>query len=336
MYILLDTNIWLSELGLNSPSGAALQHYAHKKGAILAIPEVIRREAEANLISSLKEARHNIKRDHARLLSIFGKLKEIVLPTDQEIEQKSQTIFEDIKIETMHIPFTLKSADHALDAVINGKPPNGPKNQQFKDSVIWADCLDLLSTDEVVLVTLDKGFYENRDYKKGLAKELEKDIENSSHSFKLHSSIKDIISEISHPIEIDKEDIAQQFLNKEKDNINKLLDNNGFVITDNPTVETSAFITESPNTLYVDFSIIYEANDATKSGRHDGSLTIKGECFYHIDSQTFTDFRNKGDELTFTDSGGERQSKNLVIAFGNIVLGHRTVEHSVRYPTENS
>jgi hypothetical protein len=53
--IILDSNIWLAELGLRSPLGAVARLYLQQKRARLALPEVVRLEIEHNLRNRLRD-----------------------------------------------------------------------------------------------------------------------------------------------------------------------------------------------------------------------------------------------------------------------------------------
>lgn len=331
MYIVLDTNIWYAELGLSSARGAALKYYAIQKGATVALPEVVRREAAFNLRKSLNEARDNISKNHTRLLSVFGKLKEVVLPTPDEIADKVNTLFDDLGVDLEHVPFTLQSAERALSAVISGEPPNGPKDQQYKDSVVWADCLDLLKRDHIALVTADKGFYLGRDYDKGLASNLRAESESAPNELTIYSSLNDLLEEIAEPAQLDQAALVTEFLDETRESVDRILGRNGFIIEGDPNLQISSFVTEDPQKLYVDFKITYSALDITDVGRRNGILTLKGDAMYDTNTNSFGNIRNKGEELTFEDEDGEQQQRNIVMMVGDLVLGHRTVEHTIRH-----
>jgi len=332
MYIVLDTNIWYAELGLTTARGAALKYYAVQKGATIAVPEVIKREVQSNLKKSLNEARDKINDNYTRLLSVFGKLKEIVVPTSDEIAEKVDGLFDDLKVMIEYVPFTLQSAEQALSSVIAGEPPNGPKNQQFKDSVIWADCLQLLKRDNVALVTADKGFYFGGDYSKGLAANLRAQSEAAPNEVTVYSTLNSLLDEIAEPAQLDHATLAGQFLAETRDSVDRMLERNGFVIEGDPSVNIWSYVTEDPQKLYIDFKIDYNASDSTDAGREDGTLTLKGDATFDIEKNSFGDFRNKGEELTFADENGEQHKRNVVVMVGNLVLGHRTVEHTIRHP----
>jgi hypothetical protein len=162
MIIVFDTNIWIKELGLQSNAGAAVRFFISQKQAKVALPEVIKLELESNLCEQINECITNIKENHNKLLKLFGKLKKIVLPTKEEIDAKISDIIGLSGIPVIHIPFSFESAQSSFIKIINKLPPNWPKDQQFKDGVIWADCVRLLDDDDVVLVSNDGGFYNER------------------------------------------------------------------------------------------------------------------------------------------------------------------------------
>lgn len=176
MVIVFDTNIWISELGLNSQIGSAVRFFIKQKKAKIVVPHVVRLETEAHLRNDLKKYVCEMNNNYMRLLAYFGKLKEIILPDDNDIERKVQEIFSSLGVDIIDFPFTLESAENSLLKTIHKLPPSGENNQQFKDGVIWADCMKLLEEDDVYLISGDKGFYDKRDYKNGLAINLKEEI----------------------------------------------------------------------------------------------------------------------------------------------------------------
>jgi predicted nucleic acid-binding protein len=80
MIVVLDSNVWLSELGLRSPLGAVTRLFIRQHGARIALPEVIRLEVERHYRNRLREFIAKIQDNHRQLLTAFGTLKELVLP----------------------------------------------------------------------------------------------------------------------------------------------------------------------------------------------------------------------------------------------------------------
>jgi hypothetical protein len=334
MYVVIDSNIWISELGLSTAKGLALQFFVRQHRGIIAIPEVVKREVEYNIRRALSEHCESIKKAHRQLLSVFGKLKEVVLPDEHAIDDRVAELFERISVERRDIPFSIESASQSFDKVIKGIPPSGPKNQQFKDGVIWADCLSLLEEDDVVLVSDDKGFFHQKEYANGLAANLQQEADQRPHCIRLLSSISELLDEIRAPVEVDVSALVREFCGETRHSFSRLLEGNGFEITGDPTVNLSSYITENVNRLYIEFEVIFRCNDITGGNRTQATLTLKGDATFETDDQVFSEFRGRGETLEFVDADGEQQRKNVYIAVGNIVIGHRTVEHTVRHRIE--
>jgi len=331
MYVVIDSNIWISELGLSTAKGLALQFFVKRQSAVIVIPEVVKREVEIHIRDVLTAHCSEIRKNHRQLLSIFGRLKEVVLPDEKAINDCVAGLFEKVSADTLEIPFSLESANQALDKVIRGVPPSGPKKQQFKDGVIWADCLVLLDTDDVVLVTGDRDFYENKQIEKGLAANLRQEAAEWSHQIQIFSTITDLLEEIQEPVDIDTSALVQEFCGETQESISRLLEENGFETSGNPTVKVSSFVTEKPDNLFIQFEIVFGCNDLTGGERKHAILTLSGEATFETTDQKFLGFRNQGESLDYIDADGEQQKKNVIFMVGNVVIGHRSVEHIVRH-----
>jgi hypothetical protein len=330
MFVVLDTNIWLRELGLNSTLGAATRFYVRNKKAQLALPEVVRLESEVHFRRDLKDFIHKISDNHRKLLTIFGSLKEIVLPNDDQLEAKVTEIFTSIGVDVLDIPFSLESARDSFLKTIASEPPSD-RDQQFKDGVLWADCRTLLKINDVYLVTEDKAFYCDRKYEFGLARNLKAEISGANHSFRLFSSLGGLLSEIKSGVPIDKEGLLQLYLQQEQPRLKETLAQNGFALGATVRVQPELYVTENPSVLYLQFSAEIACEDATDQGRADARLLVKGRGRYNVESATFGELQSSGEELSFHTPEGEQVVRNVVIRIGSIVLEHRNIVHTIRH-----
>lgn len=180
MIAVFDSNVWIAELGLRSTLGAVARFYLKHTKARLALPEVVRLEVEHNLRNRLKEQITRIEDDHRQLLTVFGTLKALVVPDPSAIEAKVNELFGSLGIDVLDVPFSLASARSSFLQTINKLPPSD-KTQEFKDGVIWADCLKLLEQDDVCLVTADKAFFQSREYGNGLSRTLAAEIASAKN-----------------------------------------------------------------------------------------------------------------------------------------------------------
>ena len=335
MFIIIDSNIWISELGLNTAKGAAVRFYVKNSGATVVLPKVIKLETERHLKSELTKYVDELRKNHRQLLSVFGKLKELVLPDKAAIEAKVSSIFRDCKIELLELPLTLESARSSFLKTIDKIPPSD-KDQQFKDGVIWAECVRLLEKGDVYLVSSDKAFYKGRNYESGLAEALVPETKGCKYTLYIFPTLSTLLESIKIEVEIDEKELVSRFWEKQRDSIESTLDRNSFAITGGPKVSVQLFATEDPNRLYTEFSISYHCEDLTADERSCCILNLKGDCTYLVKEAKFDTIRNYGEELQFkTKDGEDKSQRNVVIFADGMEIGHRTVERSIKYKLDS-
>ena len=219
--VVFDTNIWLQNLYLQSPAGAAARFYIRQKKVRVALPEVVRLEIEHHLRKDIGSFIDKIKDAHGRLLAVFGSLKEVILPTKDDIEKKVAETFRSLGIDFIEVPFSFESARNSFLRTIDKRPPS-EKNQQFKDGVLWADCVSLLQDDDVTLVTDDKAFYEDQNSRSGLARILRDETSSLDHRLAVLPQLSDLLKEIRSDVAIDGDALTAAFLSN-RPGINALL-----------------------------------------------------------------------------------------------------------------
>jgi hypothetical protein len=331
MYVVFDSNIWISEKGLNSSKGAAVRFFINSQKAIVVLPEVIKLETERKLRSMLRTYVVNLANNHRQLLTMFGKLKEIVLPGEQEIDDKVAAIFGKCKVKLLEVPFTIESARSSFLKTIDKLAPSD-KNQQFKDGVIWADCMRLLKTEDVYLITSDSAFFKERNYDKGIVPSLSQEADAYPNNIFLFSNITDFLHSIKTEVQLDESALVLQFRDANNQSINTILSRNSFAVIGEPAVKTDIYATEDPRKLYAEFEILYSCEDLTDDNRFDAKLILKGDCYYVPTEQKCEDIRNYGEELLYkTKEGEEKSNRNVVLFANSIVIGHKSIEHSVRH-----
>lgn len=332
MIVVFDTNIWLSELGLRSSRAAAARFYMKHCGARVAVPEVVRLEVEQNLTSQMLEHIEDIRKAHRQLLMVFGTLREVVLPTKEQVRQKVSELFDSMQVERIDIPFGLESARSSFLKTIRKQAPS-LYSQQFKDGVLWADCLSLLEQDEVILVTADNAFYENQSFAKGLSSSLQRETNGLPNGIRVLSTVADLLDAVKVSIEIEPDTLQAAFLHQFEKRIFGTLEQNGFTLGLRSSCTNKVFATEDPAVLFFDFTIDIQCVDARGEGRSEILLRLRGDGSYAPEAKAFNNLRDFGEHLTFQQSDGTRCEVRSAVACGaTIVLGHREVVSTVRYP----
>ena len=331
MIVVFDTNVWLSELGLRSGAGAATRFYLKHSGARVAIPEVVRLEVEQNLTSRLMKHIESIRADYSQLLTAFGTLREVVLPSEAKVRERIPELFASMEVEQIDLPFTLESARSSFLKTIHKLPPSH-QSQQFKDGVLWADCVQLLSTDEVVLVTADKAFYQDQLYSKGLATSLLEEVRGCKYTIRVLPALADLLGSVRVPITIDGDLLQSAFIEEHRVSISLTLERHGFALGQRTNLSFNVFATENPAVLFLDFRMDIHCEDLRSEGRTDAVLHLKGDGSYLPASGAFRNLRNFGEHLSFRLADGTvSEIRNVVLHVDGIVLGHREVSNVVRY-----
>ncbi len=276
MIIVFDSNVWLAELGLRSGAAAAVKFFLNQNGARLALPEVVRLEVQHNLRAQLTKHIDTIQSSYRQLLTVFGKLREVVLPTHDDVQAKIHDLFESIEVPKLDIPFSLDSARSSFLKTIDRVPPSD-KTQEFKDGVLWADCVALLAEEPVVLVTSDKAFYQDRAYEKGLAANLQAETEGLPHTVRLVPNLNTLLCTLRTPVTINEEQLAQAFLTACNESIYNMIDHQGFELGSRKSVTYTLFVTENPTVLFLKFTMAYECADVRGDGRVDAVLLLEGD-----------------------------------------------------------
>jgi predicted nucleic acid-binding protein len=331
MIVVFDSNIWLKELGLRSGAGAAARFFLNDHGARLAVPEVVRLEVAHNLRTRLADHIESIRKDYGQLLTAFGTLRELVLPTDAEVQAKVEEVFASVDVAKLEVPFTLESARSSFLKTIEKRPPSD-KTQEFKDGVLWSDCLGMLASDSVDLVTSDKAFYQDRQYEKGLAQNLQAEASHLPNKLRILPTLNSILESLRTPVTLNEDALADVFLNQYRESVYGMLARNGFDLGPRQDLNSTLFATENPNVLFLDFSMAFECTDIRGEGRTDATLRLKGDGSYSPPSGQFTNLRNFGEHLDYRMADGtERENKNVVVHLAGIVIGHKEVTNVVRY-----
>ncbi len=332
MIIVFDTNIWYSQLGLKSPSAAAVRFYVRHQGARIAIPEVVRLEVAQNLSKRLLEHIESIRSAYRQLLTAFGQLHEVILPTAADVHARVEELFTSLGVEVIDVPFSLESARSSFLKTISKLPPSAA-TQQFKDGVLWADCVSLLQMDEVVLVTDDRMFYEEQKPANGLASNLIAEARDCKHQIRVLPSLSDLLAAVKTPIPLDADQLQHAFLERHRDSVDRTLEHIGFELGNRTQARLTPFATDDPSTLFVKFEMAFDCADLTSEGRTDGVLHLTGDCSFDVSTQRYLDIRNFGELLQFRGADGAvAERRNHVFFAGSGVIGHRVVTDVTRYP----
>ena len=317
MFIIFDTNIWFSQLGLNSQSGAAVRFFVQQCGATVAIPEVVRLELERDLTNHLQKLKNGIEKNHRELLAVFGTLKEISLPSDEEIRDKVSDLLTNIDVPHINIPFSLEAAKSSLIKTIEKLPPSN-NTQQFKDGVIWANCLELLKDNDVCLVSEDKDFYENRDYKEGLASNLCRESEKYPHKFRIMPDLDQLLKEIRKKVKIDNDSIWEGVFDEERERIQEILTRPALYWENPPTSRLSYLQPKWQHNFMSNSKFHASARMRPIRGERTPPYTLEGTAHMTLKNRNFMEFVAQGKGF-YTPTWKGNNKRSPLFSYGRIL-----------------
>ncbi len=267
---------------------------------------------------------------HRQMLTLFGTMKEMVLPDVAAIDALVMGVFDGLGLPVETVPFGLESARSSFMKTIDKIPPSD-RTQEFKDGVLWADCLQLLQQEDVCLVTSDKAFYQERDYQRGLAKELKAELSGAPRGFSIFSSVADLAHDLRVQVAIEDDVLGRAYLEKNLQVANELLKRHGFTLGPFLRSSKDVYATEKLPILYVEFQVEYVAIPEVRDSQERGVLAVKGDGYYDSSKGALSELRVLEEALAFVDSSGEQKQVRNMYAFMNAVVGHREIVHTIRY-----
>lgn len=313
-YIILDTNIWLySTRLLDDAMSAALLFHLTTTGGKIVLPEIVEKEVSINLIKIAKDACREIDKQYLVLQKLFGSIDDYRLPSEAEMSQAFKNKIAELGDLIIKAPFSFSHAQGALQRILDGTPPNKPSSQkqpgdqQFKDSSIWEVAIELADQADIVFITKDYGFYENKKPDNGLAKSLLDETSNLNKKIDVFPDIQSFLEDIKDTIPSLNYAKVRQALYVEMQGNRYLIDAVGKEQTELLSdMAFKAFLTEKHNCVAINYKLEYDLIDIkdalTEEPLGPGVMVVNGNCLYDIVNEALK--YNSVDEIGFKDQNG--------------------------------
>lgn len=330
-----DTGIWVYDTKLlSSPTACALCSAIKRLNASIGVPEIVRKEVNKNIIKHTKSAIDQIGKHYEIIEMLFGQRDDYEVPDINKVKNRFNERLNEIGIKIIDIPIKNDHLIAALDRTINESPPNGPKNQQYKDCLIWEAILEIAKKNEIYFITQDKGFFEQRDPKKGIVTNLLEEIEANCLKLEIFYNAESCLSVLSQVLlDIDKEIIIQDISDNIFDKISNDAAIKGDVLEKFNSGNADFYITEIANKLAVVFELIFNVSNVknVESEELIGTVRlVKGSCYWNLDSKT-PEKINFSDQITLDKNGNKINGHSIgYLRLGGAILGRRTIKHSYR------
>jgi hypothetical protein len=336
--VLLDTNIWRADPLLRGADGAALLHYLHQMDHKLALPEIVEIELTKHLHLKANESAEKIEEGWRFLERIIKGRPDFTVPTPKEVGQALSDRLTELSPWIIRVPIRFEHTRGALDRIIAETPPNGPKNQQYKDSLIWEAVLELASKHCVGLVTKDGGFY-NRDTKKGLADNLSKEADATRFGVEIYDDIRTLLQSLSADAPPVNAELFASYLDPYvRPAIDIEADTLNFGLGERTQQDVQIFATGTPDRPALGFNLTYSLTDfpAEESmERREANVTATGTCFYQEKAEeVITDLAFDKMEFTWLDAEGkpQRRGNQYVRLRAVIGVGRRMIPYELKKP----
>jgi len=330
-----DTNIWVyaSRL-LRTPIGAALLYAVRTSEATIGLPEVIEREllkhAEklgGNLLDKATDA-------HRQLVTLLGQLGEFPAPK-RTFEAAAVDRLTDLDSLILRVPVRCEHSEAALDRILRELPPNGPRDQQFKDCMVWEAVLELADERDVHLITEDAGFYEGRKYANGLAASLQEQAAAAGKTISIHRDISTFLEHFRSKVPaIDYDAVARNLAVALQPELARIAERHPVSIGDLREHHIVAFITERIDSVAMKFDMIFPAEHGEQTAdRRDAVVTVSGEASCKLPDLSVTALQVERIGIQ-TGTGEPLPGGSVRVLLGTAYLGQRTIKHELRHPLD--
>jgi hypothetical protein len=203
--VVIDCNTWSSHYWLGSPVGQTLIAALRQDPLLyMAIPEVLGTELDKHRSKSATEMLQKLRQATDNINTVMGGIGAGIVTLDEAaIEVAARDRLTPVLGKIKYPEMTLGEVRCALEMVNSEAPPNGPKNQQMKDSLLWQACISLAVDHDVYFISADNGFYSSKNLKNDLASNLAKYSEVTEGRLKVFRSLHEALAEISPTLSVD-------------------------------------------------------------------------------------------------------------------------------------
>jgi hypothetical protein len=306
--VVLDTNILTSNYLLQTAAGSAVVDLVSRaKGRIL-LPEVIELELKNVLGRRMAE---EAERAAGRMRGLEAIIRREVLtvPDAAELRAAVDQRLSELDPLMLREPLTLEIARAALMRVIEGRPPSGSNNEQFRDCCIWEHCLRLGKSHDVHLVTVDGDFYKDKKPEKGLAEQLRSEVASANASVVAYQTLSKLIEHLALSVPAhDAEALGRSIAELAKDTLGPQADGAGFILNELTQSRVSVSETGRPLNLLATFDLTYSLvhkSEQDAEVRLNPELTASGSCVLSGPERSIRDLQLDASTIGWTDVSGK-------------------------------
>jgi hypothetical protein len=319
VYLLLDTNVWLEHLLLRTPLGASVLYALSRLNARLLLPEVVEKELDKHVKERAWEAVEAMERTAETLRRVTGKPVPFETADYEGLENAAAIRLKELGTVIERAEMKLEHARAALELVNNDLPPNGPKNQQFKDSLIWQVAKEFSRESKVFFVTKDKGFFAGRQPSQGLADNLVAEVTLKELDIQVSNSLEAVLDSLEQKAPpFDPTPVIEEV----EKTVSPLVEHEGrqqgLQLLDRASADIAAFPTEQADQVTLTYRFRYRLVDTgagnESESKRDPTITAFGEVSYNMKEGTIQDLQPDRFEFEWLTAMGERGQSTIYYA----------------------
>ena len=305
--LVLDSSTFIKEIGLTSQKGSALKHYLYRRGTQLGVPEAAAEEYQRNLIAKAKGRIEQIQHELAWLAQFCGGVDGWRAPASDVIEARARALAAGGELGAA---FLREGSDFRERARLRDRSERPPSHysSQLGDCRIWEQCLDLLSSHDVVLVSADQDFrsHRRRDELHPLLRAEAQEV-GGGRSLTFHHGMESLLGELKSEIPPIPDDLIFEFLYREiHDCVQQLESNSGCRATSTGEIKQARFTTDAPELIEV--RLEFEDTWQSAEGAEVLPFQLTGTCRYHLRDERLADLKTGVVRLSRTEADGSVRS----------------------------
>ena len=323
--LLLDSNIWIKEVGLMSKRASTLRLYMKERRKRLVVPEAVQAEVARHLASWMRTETAAARRAHDRLVRMFGTLSEWRIPSDEEVAAHAERLARGEDVPADYIELQPDTALRGARRWLARRPPAHPKGG-FVDCLIWEEVTNLLDSQDLCFVTNDGDFFDDSVDSNKLHRSLEEEAEARAHALRVERDLDPILNEFRSEFTIDT-GVLLDFVNARGAAIKGAAESMGFEATAPPEVTYKAFATEDAREVEVRFKSVQPFADARERGWSTDGLRIEARGLYGTETRRLEDVSIDREGLTYVDDGGSQKAVpgSTVYVAGTLYMGTKPI-----------
>lgn len=299
--LVLDANMFISEVGFTSRKAPALRHYLYRRGTRLALPQVVV-TACARELSRLAMGKQKAALASLGWLSRFlGEVGGWTAPDDAAISACASTLAHAEAFKPTLLRDSAKIIRRAEERNRDERPP-GHRKDSLNDCIIWEHCLSLLREHDVIFVSADKGDFCGRRRRDRLHPQLRREADEvKGGSLTFFTDVASLLKDVEEPLpRLPTNRLVAFVYESLADEVAQLEENSGCrppTSAERATVEQQFFITGQGQLVEIRLKLKHPWEGSEDVPPHE--FRVRGTCQYDLDSDELSDLSVGGVGLYF-------------------------------------